>query len=159
MFAFMSVKDRGAVTATGTRRRGVLRGLVGVVLAAGLLGAVPAASQASAYGYQYWAAQWTGGIKVLPAGQLFHAIEGAGDHIRVQGGNYLAGGQLCDTGLKFTYGNGSTSSRSHVRRGCSRAQQWKYTMNKRVPVGKACAELWAENWRQHVATQCHRVSR
>jgi len=35
-------------------RKRAMRGLIGILLAAGLLGAAPAASQANAYGYQYW---------------------------------------------------------------------------------------------------------
>lgn len=137
----------------------VTRGLLGILLAAGLLGVMPAASHASAYGYQYWAAEWTGGIKVLPAGQLFHAIEGKSDYIRKHGGNYLAVGNLCDTALKFTYGYGQQSWWSDTRWGCSRAQGWKYAVYRRVPTGTACAELWAQNRRHFIAKQCHRVSR
>ncbi len=138
-------------------RKRAMRGLIGILLAAGLLGAAPAASQANAYGYQYWAAAWTGGIKIIPSGQLFHGIEGNGRFITADGANYITGGALCDTAVRFTYGYGKQWVWSHTRWGCSPVRAWKYAMNRTVPYGHACAELYANNRHRYITKQCHLV--
>lgn len=121
-----------------------------------VLVALPASSQASAYGYQYWGTFVWKDIP-FPKGQLFHAIQGKGKHIDVEGGNYLAAGNLCDTSVKFTYGYGAKSWASPINRDCRPGHNWKYRFDWNVPRGKACMELWMDGWRRKVTKQCHFV--
>jgi hypothetical protein len=59
--------------------------------------------------------------------------------------------------MRFTYGGGEKSFDGDVHWGCSLVGQWKYDVDQDVPRGKACAELWTENWGHMVAKQCHYV--
>jgi hypothetical protein len=121
---------------------------------------VPAIGYASAYGYAYWGTTMWRDIPI-PKGQLFHAIEGKGQHIDRQGGNYGAVGNLCDTSVRFTYGgkNGKWTHYfdSDVRSGCSAGNNWKYAFNWKVPIGDACMELWMKKWAKMVVRQCHYI--
>jgi hypothetical protein len=132
------------------------RKLIHAIAAAALL-AVPMQSFASAYGYQYWGGFNFEGLRI-PGGQLYHAIQGKGRHIDVEGANFGAAGNLCDSSVRFTYGNGAQHVDSDIHRGCSHVGQWKYRMNMNVPGGQACAELWVQNWRKKITKQCHYVS-
>lgn len=122
--------------------------------------AVPAVSQASAYGIQYWGA-FTVNVKGqsigIPSGQLAHEISGSGLHVNWDGANFISAANLCDPSMKFTYGNGSYYLNSSVHWGCSHVGQWKYTLDWTAPRGSACAELWEHDWRIRVARQCHYV--
>lgn len=118
--------------------------------------AVPLQSFAGASGYQYWGGFTFEGV-YIPGGQLFHRIEGKGRHVDVDGANFGAGGNLCDSSVRFTYGNGARHVDGNVHKGCSHVGQWKYRMNLNVPGGQACAELWTQNWRKMVTKQCHYV--
>lgn len=129
---------------------GTLVGLLGTLL-------VPAMAHASAYGYEYWKAFEVAGYPV-PGGQLFHAIEGRGLHIDVEGANFVSAGNLCEASVRFTWGNGAQSYKTGIKSGCSHVGQWKIRFNRNVPKGSACAELWTKNWRHRVARQCHYVS-
>lgn len=144
-----------------TRLHRRARGVLGILLAVGLLGVLPATSQADAYGWAYWTATWTGGIKVIPAGQLFHAIQGSNGFVTTHGANYIAGGSLCNTSVRWRWGVVKTKHAeawwSYTRGGCSAVRAWKYTINRRVPLGVACAELWKDNRTVKVVTQCHTV--
>jgi len=141
------------------RRKAIARllGSGGAVLA---LMALPATSQASAYGIQYWSPHSVnikGQSVPIPSGQLAHMIEGHGDHVDWDGANFVSAANLCDSSMRFTYGNGSQHFDGGLHSGCSHVGQWKYNMNREVPRGSACAELWAHNWRILVARQCHYV--
>jgi hypothetical protein len=137
--------------------RSLATSLVAVLIA---FAAVPAASHASATGYQYWGGFTAniGGQNVgIPAGQLTHIINGSGYHINWDGANFASVANICDPSMKFTYGNGAYYLNGNVHWGCSRVGQWKYVLNWNAPRGSACAELWAKNWRIRVARQCHYV--
>jgi len=136
--------------------RTIARALLFAVLALATLAVLPAKSQASAYGYQYWGTFMWKDIPI-PKGQLVHAIEGDGRHIDRQGANYISYGNLCDTSLKFTYGYGSHFWKTPIKRGCRPVRAWKYKFDWTVPRGKACAELWMDGWRRKVTKQCHFV--
>ena len=129
---------------------------LGGVLAAALALAVPASSQASAYGIQYFGTRTIDGYTV-PGGQLAHYISGSGLFIAWDGANF------------GSIGNYATPRSSHVwlrklvseeqsALGCSHVGQWKYTLNWRAPRGSACARLYVDDWRHYVAQQCHFVS-
>lgn len=121
----------------------------------------PALCRASASGYQYWGgftANVFGQAVGIPGGQLYHRISGHGSHVDWDGANFVSVGNLCDTTMKFTYGNGTAYINGGLHSGCSRVGQWKYTLNANVPRGSACAELWAKQWRVLVARQCHYVT-
>jgi hypothetical protein len=126
-----------------------LLGLLGTLL-------VPAMAHASAVGIEYWKAFEVAGYPI-PGGQLTHLIEGKGTHIDEEGANYASASNLCDSSIKFTWGNGAQSYKTPVRSACSRVNQWKYKFDKNVPKGSACAELWVKNWKHRVARQCHYV--
>jgi len=113
-----------------------------------------------AYGIEYWNAVSTSilGIPLyIPGGQLAHLIEGNGNRIDTDGANFASIGTLCDTSMRFTYGNGSHKLDGNVHWGCSKVGQWKYRLNWDAPRGNACAELWAKDWSKKVATQCHYI--
>jgi hypothetical protein len=120
---------------------------------------VPAPAQASAGGYQYWGATPFAlkGV-TIPSGQLYHYISGSGLRINWEAANFASAGNLCDSAVKFTYGYGSQYFWSNTSYGCTRAHQWKYTLNRTVPRGKACAELWVYGGRKYLTKQCHFVS-
>jgi hypothetical protein len=117
----------------------------------------PATSEASACGYQYWGSFVFRDIPI-PKGQLTHCINGSGQHVNWDGANFASAGNLCDSSMKFTYGYGSQSISGNVHAGCSHVGQWKYSLNRNVPRGQACAELWIYNWQKLVTKQCHFVS-
>jgi hypothetical protein len=151
-----------AIRPTGALRWQGRRQLVALALALAALGIAPAASQATAVGYQYWAPVSFHGIQI-PGGQLTHIINGKGLHVNWDGANFVSGGNLCDSSMKFTYGGGKlqwtgSPAHSNVHRGCSHVGQWKYWWNGwKAPRGKACAELWSENWKHYVTKQCHYI--
>jgi hypothetical protein len=93
----------------------------------------------------------------LPGGQLSHTIWGRGYHIDKQEAIFVSIGNLCDSSVRFTYGNGRYNSRGGVHWGCSHVGRWRYRRDWNAPRGSACAELWAKNWRIKVATQCHYI--
>ena len=122
--------------------------------------AVPAVSQASAYGIQYWGgfAVNVGGQTVrIPGGQLAHMISGSGLHVNWDGANFGSVGNLCDSSMRFSYGDGRTWFNGNVHWGCSHVGQWKYALNRNEPRGSACAALYEHDWRILVARQCHYV--
>jgi hypothetical protein len=116
----------------------------------------PAPAHATAYGIQYFGTFNVGGWTV-PSGQLAHLIEGSGLRVNTDGANFAVAGNLCDTSMRFTYGNGARHIDGNVHWGCSAVGQWKYAINQTMPRGDACAELWMKNWRARVARQCHYV--
>jgi hypothetical protein len=133
--------------------------LVAIVIAA--LTALPATSYASAYGIQYWGgfAVNIGGQTVrIPAGQLAHYISGKGLYVSWDGANFASVGNICDSSMRFTYGYGKLRLNGGMHWGCSHVGQWQYAINRNMPRGSACAELWAHDWRILVARQCHFVS-
>jgi hypothetical protein len=93
----------------------------------------------------------------IPKGQLAHLIKGKGYYIEWDAANFGTYPNICDSSMRFTYGNGSQRIDGNVHWGCSPIGQWKYALNRNVPRGDACAELWAKNWRVRVARQCHYV--
>jgi hypothetical protein len=126
--------------------------------------ALPATSHASATGIEYWTARGGGTLSLpggvglpIPGGQLVHSIHGKGYHVDWDGANFAALGNLCDTSMRFTYGNGARHLDGNVHKGCSPVGQWKYKVDQKEPGGSACAELWAKNWKVLVAKQCHYV--
>lgn len=131
------------------------------ILVLTVLLAVPGVTHASAYGIQYWTkfnVTISGNTIGVPAGQLAHLIEGKGLYITTDGANFASAANLCDTSMRFTYGNGSQKIDGNVHWGCSKVGQWKYALNRNMPRGDACAELWAKNWQILVARQCHYVT-
>jgi hypothetical protein len=148
-------------------KRKIARLIVIAVLALTALIAVSGTSYAatsrpeSAYGIQYW-----GGFHVniggqtigIPAGQLAHWISGDGYYVSWDAANFASVGNICDSAMRFTYGYGALRLNGGLHKGCSHVGQWKYTLDRRVPGGSACAELWADDWRILVARQCHFVS-
>lgn len=117
---------------------------------------VPATASATAAGYQYFGTQTINGW-TIPGGQLFHEINGSGYHINWDGANFGSVGNICDSSIRFTYGYGTWEYTGNVHWGCSHVGQWKYYFNWNAPGGKACAELWAEDWRVHITSQCHYI--
>jgi hypothetical protein len=135
------------------------RQLLALALAMALLGIAPAASQASATGFQAWGAGTFEGHPYAK-GVLEHQIQGHGLHVDYDQAAFTAVGTLCDTSMKFTYAYGKfeytgSPAHSNVHWGCSKVGNWKYSWNRDLPRGKACAELWAENWRHFITKQCH----
>ena len=126
------------------------------VLAGSGMDASMSGAEARAYGIEYFGVREVGGYKI-PSGQLAHLIEGKGFRIDTDGANFGVAGNLCEPSVRFTYGNGAVRVDGNVHRGCSAVGQWKYSMNRNVPRGSACAELWAQNWTRFVAKQCHYV--
>jgi len=117
-------------------------------------------SPESAYGIQYWGGFHVnvGGQSIgIPAGQLAHWISGDGYYVSWDGANFASAADICDTSMRFTYGNGSQYINGGIHQGCSHVGQWKYTLNRNVPGGSACAALYADDWRILVARQCHFV--
>lgn len=142
--------------ARGTRVRAALA----LAAAALLLAVLPATSHATARGVQYWNpfSVSIGGQTVgIPSGQLVHEINGKGYRVNWDGANFASGANICDPSMKFTYGNGALYINGNVHWGCSRVGQWKYHLNRDMPRGDACAELWSKNWRVRVARQCHYI--
>ena len=138
------------------KRTRVLALLVALAAMALVPAMMPATSQASACGYQYWGSFVFRDIPI-PKGQLTHCINGSGQHVNWDGANFASVGNLCDSSMKFTYGYGSQSISGNVHWGCSHVGQWKYALNRDVPRGQACAELWIFNWQKMVTKQCHFV--
>jgi hypothetical protein len=139
----------------------LVKSLVVVAIVIAALTALPATSYASAYGIQYWGgfAVNVGGQTVrIPAGQLAHWISGKGLYVSWDGANFASVGNICDSSMRFTYGYGKLRLNGGMHSGCSHVGQWKYTINRNMPRGSACAELWAHDWRILVARQCHFVS-
>lgn len=130
---------------------------LGGVLALALALVVPASSQASAYGIQYFGTRTIAGY-TIPGGQLAHYISGSGQFVSWDGANFASAGNLCDSSIEFTYGYGSWVLKSSVHRGCSHVGQWKYSLNWHAPRGSACARLYVDDWRHYVTQQCHFVS-
>ena len=133
-----------------------VRGLFAIGLALLALAVLPAAGHASAAGYQYWSPFTWNGI-TFPGGQLFHEINGSGNHVNWDGANFASAGNVCDSSMRFTYGGGAYYLNGNIHYGCSHVGQWKYTLNWNAPTGKACAELWAERWGKYITKQCHYV--
>lgn len=134
--------------------------LMGVMLVSALA-LWPQSSHASAYGIQYFsgfAANIGGQTIRIPAGQLAHWISGNGLFVSWDGANFASAGCIGDPSMRFTYGYGAVRINGSVHWGCSHVGQWKYTINRNMPRGSACAELWAHDWRILVARQCHFVS-
>ncbi len=142
-------------------KRFLAKMLVVAALVIAALTALPATSYASAYGIQYWGAFTVniGGQAVgVPSGQLAHWISGNGLYVSWDGANFVSAGCLGDPSMRFTYGYGASRLNGSVHWGCSHVGQWKYTLNRNMPRGSACAELWEHDWRILVARQCHFVS-
>jgi hypothetical protein len=153
MQAVIDMQTRNPLARKRTRLLALVLALAAIAL---VPAAMPATSQASACGYEYWGAFVFRGVP-MAKGQLTHCIRGNGRHVEWDGANFAAAGNLCDSSMKFTYGNGSESISGNVHEGCSHVGQWKYALNRDVPRGKACAELWISNWERLVAKQCHNV--
>ena len=72
--------------------------------------------------------------------------------------SFVSSGNLCDSSVRFTYGKGKIHHDGNVHKGCSHVGQWTHDYhNWKAPRGKACAELWIENWTRRVARQCHYI--
>lgn len=128
------------------------------------LAATPLVSLATAVGYEDWGgftaniSAGSVGIPVkIPAGRLTHVIEGKGYHVNWDGANFVSAGNICDASMSFTYGYGKVRYNGDINRGCSIKGQWKYKIDRDVPRGDACAELWAKERRVLVARQCHYI--
>ncbi len=132
----------------------VRRFVLGGALSTAVALAIPAASQASACGIQYFGTHQFQGY-TIPSGQLFHCISGSGYHVSWDGANFASAGNLCDASIEFTYGYGRWYLKSSVHRGCSHVGQWKYALNTREPRGTACARLYVYSWRKYITQQCH----
>ena len=136
------------------------KGSLAALAASAALAVVPATAGATAVGYQYWGGFTAniGGQSVgIPAGQLTHIIRGSGYHVDWDGANFGSAGNLCDPSMRFTYGNGSQHIDGNVHWGCSHVGQWKYSIDRDMPRGDACAELWVKNWRRMITRQCHYI--
>jgi hypothetical protein len=131
---------------------------LGGTLTAAVALAVPATSQASACGVQYFGTKTIAGY-TIPGGQLVHCISGSGLHVEWDGANFASVGNLCDSSIQFTYGYGSYYLDGNVHWGCSHVGEWKYTLNWNAPEGTACARLYADDWRYYVTQQCHFIHR
>lgn len=156
----MSVARNDAARSTHKKSRRVGRQLTAVGAALAMGAVVPATSQADAYGVQYWApfSVNLGGQTIgIPSGQLAHLIQGSGTFVTTDGANFGSAANVCDSSMRFTYGNGAQRINGNVHWGCSKVGQWKYTLNRNVPRGDACAELWGKNWWVRIAQQCHYV--
>jgi hypothetical protein len=118
------------------------------------------ANPATAVGYAYW-----GGFHVnlsgqsirIPQGQLTHVIDGNNYYVSWDSASFLAAGNLCNTSVRFTYGNGAQHIDGRIYQGCHAAEGWKYILNRKMPGGSACVELYAQNWRVRLTTQCHNI--
>ncbi|HEY0343599.1 MAG TPA: hypothetical protein VGC59_03065 [Solirubrobacteraceae bacterium] len=139
-----------------SKRSRVLALIVALAAMAIVPAVMPATSEASACGYEYWGATVFRDIPIAK-GQLTHCINGSGQHVNWDGANFASAGNLCDSSMKFTYGYGRQSISGNVHWGCSHVGQWKYAINSDEPRGQACAELWVYNWQKMVARQCHFV--
>lgn len=118
----------------------------------------PMVSLATAGGFEYWSNFTVPGTSIsIPGGQLYHEINGDGYHIDWEAANFASVGNICDSSVRFTYGNGARKSNGAIHKGCSHVGQWKYYPNANFPRGSACAELWAQQWRVLVARQCHYI--
>ncbi len=136
------------------------RSMLAVLLATAALAALPAASQASAYGLQFWGGfdfNIFGQTVRVPSGELYHEISGRGQHVSWDGAGFIAVGNLCDSSIRFSYGYHTQSFNSSVHWGCSHVGVWKYTLNRNVRRGTACAALWIYDWRRYITEQCHFV--
>jgi hypothetical protein len=153
MQAVMNMQTENPLARKRTRVLALVLALAAMAL---VPAAMPATSQASACGIQYWKAFDFQGYPV-PKGQLTHCIRGNGTHVEWDGANFASAANLCDSSMRFTYGNGSRSISGSVHLGCSHVGQWKYTVNQNMPRGEACAELWILNWKRMVTKQCHHV--
>lgn len=141
-------------------RKKMVRNVATIAMVLVALVASTTSSQATATGFQYW-----GGVSVnvggqtigIPAGELVHTIDGTGYYINWNAAQFTSAAVLCDTSMRFTYGNGAYELKGNVHWGCSRYGYWGYWLKWHAPRGSACAELWAKNWRVLVARQCHYV--
>ncbi len=97
-------------------RRFVMGGAL--LTAAAVALALPATSNASACGIQYFGTHQFNGY-TIPSGQLMHCISGSGYHVSWDGANFASAGNLCDASIEFTYGYGRWYLKSSVHRGCS----------------------------------------
>lgn len=117
-------------------------------------------SALGAYGREFWSgSSITIGGTTIPTsgGMLDRWLKGDDDFVEKEVVAYTAIGNLCDTSISFTYGNGSRRYNGSVSSGCSPVRRWEYRFYMHQPVGSACAELWAENWNKLIATQCHYI--
>jgi len=141
--------------------------LLGIaMLALTLVAATPGTTSANAVGQQEW-----GGFTVplpktgipigIPAGTLTHTIVGKGTYIKWEEAHYRSYAPLCDTQMRYTYGNKTKIMYDDIHRGCFIAGAWSHSPNQSLPRGSACAELWTKVLQPGggvvVARQCHYI--
>ena len=144
---------------SGTRRS--IRWFRRVLLvASAVLAIAPAASNANAYGVQFW-----GGFNVtvfgetvrIPAGALWHLIEGNGLYVSGDGASFNSVGSLCDWSMRFSYAYHTQVYNTGVHWGCAHGGTDAIAPRHDVGRGTACAALWIYDWRRYVTEQCHFV--
>jgi hypothetical protein len=91
----------------------------------------------------------------IPSGTLAHSIIGDGGRVNSQIVTYNSFGYICDPSIKYTYGNRARSTNSAIARGCWRRKEFTFNPRVNVPRGRACAELWSEDWRVFIVERCH----
>jgi hypothetical protein len=136
------------------------------LIALGGIAFTATASLADAFGVERWGSYSIPiprvGTVDVPAGTLYHRIEGDGYYIDHEEAGFASIGNLCDASVRFTYGvhySNPTASNGAIHRGCSHAGKWEYwPRGKKFPRGWACAELWINAWKGKVAAQCHFIS-
>lgn len=136
------------------------RSILALPLAIAVLAVAPGASQASAYGIEYWGGfdfNIFGQTVRVPGGQLAHTISGQGQYVSWDAANFLSVGNVCDSSIRFSYGYHTRWFNSSVHWGCSHVGAWKYSLRRNEPRGIACAALWIYDWRHYVTEQCHFV--
>jgi hypothetical protein len=131
-----------------------------LLAATAALAIVPAVSNASAYGVQFWGgfnATVFGQTIRVPAGALFHLIEGRGLYVSGDGATFDSAGSICDWSMRFSYGYHTQVYNTRVHWGCAHSGTSAIAPRRRVRRGTACAALWIEGWRRYVTEQCHFV--
>lgn len=135
--------------------------IVGFVIAAALTPAIiPSTSHAGATGTSFFGpfnASVGGQTISIPTGKMFHQISGTRTFVADSLASYTAAWGICDTSMRFTYGNGAVVYNSAVRRGCLVTGLWTVAPRRYMPRGDACAELWSKDWRIRITRQCHYV--
>jgi hypothetical protein len=143
--------------------------LTAIALVLTIIGATPATTSAAVTnGVVAWSAFSYSKLGVslpIPKGEMAHSINASRDYVMWDAASFVAAGHLCETRMVFTYGNGTMKIPGHLHEGCSLGGAWKYALNKKMPIGQACAELWVNatygadvtKGAKMVAKQCHSI--
>jgi hypothetical protein len=143
--------------------------LAAIALVLTIVGATPTTTLAAqTTGTTYWSAfsySYKGLAIPIPKGQLVHIINASQDYVMWDGADFASAAPLCETMMVFTYGNGTKTITGDLHKGCSLGGVWKYALNKKMPEGKACAELWVNatyganvaKGAKMVTKQCHTI--